>query len=84
MPIYEIKCSNCQYEGEVLALSSTQQPVCPHCGSLQTEKKMSATSSLTGRTGQALPGAGDTTCCGHAPGTGSCAGPGSCCGGKGL
>jgi putative FmdB family regulatory protein len=84
MPIYEITCADCRYEGEVLALSSAVQPTCPQCGSQNTEKKMSATSSLTGRTGQSLPGAGDSTCCGSSPGTGSCAGPGSCCGRQGL
>jgi hypothetical protein len=42
---------------------------------------LSAHSSLSGpRTGR-LPGAGDTACCGSAPGTAAgCAGPGSCCG----
>jgi hypothetical protein len=41
---------------------------------------MSATSSLTGKTGQPLPGPGDTGCCGQHPGHAGCAGPGSCCG----
>jgi hypothetical protein len=45
---------------------------------------MAATSSLTGKAAQSLPGPGDTTCCGSQPGTGSCAGPGSCCGRQGI
>ena len=83
MPIYEISCYDCQYDGEVLALSSTEKPSCPQCGSQNTAKKMSATSSLTGKNPQGFPGANDTSCCGSQPGTGSCAGPGSCCGRQG-
>jgi putative FmdB family regulatory protein len=80
MPIYEIICKSCRYQGEVLELSSATMPACPACGSPQTEKLMSATSSLTGREGQAMPGPADTTCCGHGPGVAGCSGPGSCCG----
>ena len=84
MPIYEIACQDCHYEGEVLSLSSNHGPECPQCGSHNIERKMSATSSLTGRAGQSMPGAGDTTCCGSQPGAGACAGPGSCCGRQGI
>jgi putative FmdB family regulatory protein len=80
MPIYEIVCQECNHQAEVLVLSSTTTPVCPACGSLRTEKLISPTSSLTGRSGQALPGHGDTACCGQSPSTAGCAGPGSCCG----
>jgi hypothetical protein len=45
---------------------------------------MSASSSLTGRARQAVPGPGDTACCGSTPSHAGCAGPGSCCGGKGA
>jgi putative FmdB family regulatory protein len=81
MPIFEIKCKDCGYTGEVLVIGSDQGMACPSCSSLQTDKLMSPTSSLTGREGQQLPGAQDTACCGSRPGQASnCAGPGSCCG----
>jgi hypothetical protein len=54
---------------------------CPECGSVRMTKLMSATSAITGQSGQRLPGPGDTACCGSRPGEASgCAGPGSCCG----
>jgi putative FmdB family regulatory protein len=80
MPIYEIACQDCCQINEVIVSGSDAQIVCPSCGSTRTEKLMSATSSLTGRTGQSLPGAGDTSCCGSSPSGAGCAGPGSCCG----
>ena len=81
MPIFEVACNDCGLTGEVLVVGSDPKMPCPHCGSLQTEKMMSPTSSLTGREGHALPGAQDTGCCGSRPGQATnCAGPGSCCG----
>ncbi len=80
MPIYEIACKECFQVSEVLVPSADQPVACPGCGSVQTERLMSATSSLTGRNTASFPGAGDTTCCGNAPGAAGCAGPGSCCG----
>lgn len=80
MPIYDISCAKCGYQGEVLVVSANQPLVCPECGSEGAEKHMSPTSGLTGKTKQGLPGPGDTTCCGSTPGAGGCAGPGSCCG----
>ena len=53
---------------------------CPECGGEDTEKIMSATSSLTGHEARSIPGPHDTGCCGQSPGQASCAGPGSCCG----
>jgi hypothetical protein len=41
---------------------------------------MSTPSSLTGKTPQAVPGPGDTACCGRSVSEAGCAGPGSCCG----
>lgn len=79
MPIHEIVCNACGYSGEVISLSASSALSCPECGAA-AEKRISATSPLTGRTGQALPGAGDTGCCGSSPGHAGCAGPGSCCG----
>ena len=80
MPIYDIKCNGCQYQGEVLALSQSSDLKCPNCGSHDIMRMMSTPSSLTGRTPQSLPGAGDTACCGQQPGHAGCNGPGSCCG----
>jgi putative FmdB family regulatory protein len=80
MPIFEIACNQCRYNGEVIVLSSKDPLTCPSCGSADTQKLMSATSSLTGKAGQVLPGPGDTACCGQSPGHSACAGPGSCCG----
>jgi putative FmdB family regulatory protein len=80
MPIYEIICQSCGAQNEVLQIASTDKIVCPSCGSIQATKMMSATSSLTGRTGQELPGPKDTACCGSSPAQANCAGPGSCCG----
>ena len=80
MPIYEIVCSDCGYTGETLVLKPDDPPICPSCESNATRKLMSATSSLTGKTAQHLPGPGDTACCGQNPATASCSGPGSCCG----
>lgn len=81
MPIFDIVCSDCGHAGETLQLG-TNPPVCPACGSTRVEKKLSATSSLTGRTGQSHPGPGDHGCCGSSPAHTGCAGPGSCCGRK--
>ncbi len=80
MPIYEIACNQCGRRGEVLVAAPDTELICPACGSKDTSKLMSATSSMTGQTHAGLPGPSDTTCCGSHPGTGSCAGPGSCCG----
>lgn len=81
MPIYEIRCADCGHVGEVLTMVRLSDLACPSCGSEKTSRLMSATSSLTGRSGQNLPGPQDTGCCGRRPGQAEgCAGPGSCCG----
>jgi len=80
MPIFEIACSHCGFSGETIVLTADAPLTCPACGSEETRKLMSATSSLTGKAPQGLPGASDTGCCGRSPATASCAGPGSCCG----
>ena len=80
MPIYEVECQDCGRVSEVLVLGVDRTPACPACGSPDTRRLISPTSSLTGHQPRALPGPGDTTCCGRAPAEGSCAGPGSCCG----
>jgi len=84
MPIHDIRC-RCGFEGEVITLGSLAQPACPACGETNPQRLLGATSSLTGKTAQGLPGPRDTACCGSRPGeSASCAGPGSCCGGRGA
>jgi putative FmdB family regulatory protein len=81
MPLYEYLCLDCGSTSEVLQVSSEDRPVCRSCGSDTLQKLLSAHVPLAG--GRRLPGAGDTACCGQSPGHGGCAGPGSCCGGRG-
>ena len=80
MPIYEIECLDCGYQGETIHPDHSSNPECPSCGTKNTRKLMSATSGLTGRTAMAYPGPSDTACCGSTPSKAGCAGPGSCCG----
>lgn len=80
MPIYEIKCLDCDYSGELLALSAGEKLACPSCGSSRTERLLTAPSGLTGKERQAMPGPSDRGCCGSSPSQAGCAGPGSCCG----
>ncbi|MEW6265258.1 MAG: zinc ribbon domain-containing protein [Thermodesulfobacteriota bacterium] len=80
MPIYEVQCRECGRTSEVLVLSSREALACPSCGSLETQRMMSKTSSYGGRSKTSLPGPGDHSCCGVGPASAGCAGPGSCCG----
>jgi len=83
MPIHDIRC-RCGFEGEVITLGPEAGPVCPVCGNASPERLLSPSSSLSGKAPAGLPGPGDTGCCGSRPGQAGCAGPGSCCGGKGI
>lgn len=80
MPIFDIVCSNCQFQGEIVVLAQNDGLLCPNCGSQDTRKLISATSTLTGKPPQSFPGPKDTGCCGQHPSHAGCAGPGSCCG----
>lgn len=80
MPIYEVVCPDCGYDGELIQLVSSAELACPNCQSPNVEKKLSPTSSMTGKSGPSFPGRGDTACCGSSPDKAGCAGPGSCCG----
>lgn len=80
MPIYEIKCLDCDYNGELLVLSADEKLVCPSCRGSRTERLLTAPSGLTGRERQQMPGPGDHGCCGSSPAQAGCQGPGSCCG----
>lgn len=80
MPIHDIECLDCGHLGEAISLSSGDVLSCPECGGSNVNKRMSATSALTGRSPKTHPGPGDTACCGTSPDRADCAGPGSCCG----
>lgn len=80
MPIYDIYCRKCGFQGEMLVLSTTSSLACPSCAAPDPEKLISATSSLTGANRTRIPGAADHGCCGSRPTEAGCAGPGSCCG----
>jgi len=83
MPIYDIRCRNCGYQGESLVLSTAAALTCPSCSAPDPDKLISATSSLTGSTRARIPGPADHGCCGSRPSEAACAGPGSCCGRNG-
>jgi len=81
MPLFEYLCLDCGKVTEFLALASSDQARCGACDSLNVKKLISAPSSASGLARTGLPGPGDHTCCGSAPGQAAgCAGPGSCCG----
>lgn len=80
MPLYEYLCQDCGQLCEILVTSSTQESRCPGCDGGRLRKLLSAPSSASGVARQAMPGPGDTACCGSSPGHAGCAGPGSCCG----
>jgi putative FmdB family regulatory protein len=84
MPIFEYLCVDCGRVSEVLVVGSEQESQCSHCQSSNLKKLISASSSASGAGVGRLPGLGDTACCGSSPGQAAgCAGPGSCCGGRG-
>jgi len=80
MPIYEYECRDCGKTYEILLSKSAGTVCCSHCNSENVKKILSAHSSMSGSVKNNFPGAGDTACCGSAPGSGNCAGPGTCCG----
>jgi putative FmdB family regulatory protein len=80
MPIFDFLCTDCGHVAEILISTEKTTVFCQRCGSGNIKKLMSAHSSLSGSTSTAMPGPGDTACCGSSPGHAGCAGPGSCCG----
>jgi putative FmdB family regulatory protein len=79
MPLFEYECLSCGKATEMLVMGSSQEkPVCGTCGSTNMKKLLSAHSSMSGSMTNALPGLGDTGCCGSSPAEANCAGPGSC------
>ena len=78
MPLYEYQCKACGKISEILMIRAEDIPKCQFCSSTHMDKQMSAHSTAN-TFGHSLPGPGDTTCCGSAPGQAAgCAGPGSC------
>ncbi|OGD67828.1 hypothetical protein A3F08_01545 [Candidatus Berkelbacteria bacterium RIFCSPHIGHO2_12_FULL_36_9] len=41
MPIYEYKCKECHSRFEELVKVNSEDPICPHCKSDETEKQLS-------------------------------------------
>jgi putative FmdB family regulatory protein len=80
MPIYEYLCLDCGQQSEILVTGSSGGPKCRSCGSESLKKLVSAHASPSGSASEALPGPGDTTCCGTDSMQAGCSGPGSCCG----
>jgi putative FmdB family regulatory protein len=81
MPIFEYQCLDCGKISETISFGNEKPPVCGFCGGKNMKKCLSPHSSMSGPLSGALPGPGDTACCGSSPGEASgCAGPGSCCG----
>jgi len=81
MPLYEYQCDDCGQVFETLILNTNDIPECHHCQSRNLTRLISAHSAASGLNQSKIPGPGDTTCCGSAPGMAAgCAGPGSCCG----
>ncbi len=80
MPLFDFLCLECGHISEILVSGSKEQITCKKCGGDALKKLLSAHSSLSGTASGAMPGPGDTACCGSAPGHAGCAGPGSCCG----
>ena len=80
MPLFDFLCADCGHVAEVLVFSENTSVLCERCGSSNLKKLMAAHSSLSGTPSGAMPGPGDTACCGSSPGHAGCAGPGSCCG----
>jgi len=80
MPLFDFLCGDCGHVAEMLVFSDKKTLFCEKCGGGNLKKLMSAHSSLSGPASTAMPGPGDTACCGSSPGHAGCAGPGSCCG----
>jgi putative FmdB family regulatory protein len=84
MPLYEYHCAPCDRTFETLIRSSSDQPHCPDCGSIEVDKQLSvpaAAQSTGGRNGalpMAQPAASPSSFgCGRPQcGAGTCAGLG--------
>ena len=72
MPIYEYRCDDCQVEFETL-IRAAEEPECPHCGTRELTKLMSAPAAHTASHSlPTCPAAADMGC-----GMGGCGG-GAC------
>ncbi|MFO7697184.1 MAG: zinc ribbon domain-containing protein [Anaerolineae bacterium] len=56
MPFYEYRCRNCghEYEEFVRSLFSQARPVCPKCGSQESEKVVSLFGSTSSSSGSSI------------------------------
>jgi putative FmdB family regulatory protein len=61
MPIYSYKCRACGKAFDFLMIKASEKPVCPECGSMILEKKMTAASVIASGSSRPL----GTTCCGR-------------------
>ncbi|HJA08796.1 MAG TPA: zinc ribbon domain-containing protein [Candidatus Mailhella merdigallinarum] len=81
MPMYDFYCPACRTEFEDLVFGE-ETPVCPHCGSSDTERQVSAPSPLKTGAFPFKPGPVRPMPPRSAAPSGSC--PGTACGGKGC
>ncbi|MDO4840829.1 MAG: zinc ribbon domain-containing protein [Desulfovibrionaceae bacterium] len=72
MPMYEFRCNKCSKNFEELA-SADEKVTCPHCGSTDTERLMSACCCMSGS------GSGSGAESSHSSGGGCCGCSGGHC-----
>jgi putative FmdB family regulatory protein len=77
MPIYEYRCENCNKKFDMLHKSSvsTEEIICPKCGSTKNKKLFSSFSAKADSHSE-FGGCSDGSCGMEAPSSGGC-----CCGG---
>ena len=63
MPMYEFQCKKCGESFEELA-STTETVPCPHCGSRETERLMSACCCMSGDGGSGAGSSAHSSSCG--------------------
>jgi putative FmdB family regulatory protein len=72
MPVYEFVCKRCAREFEELVLGG-EQPCCPHCRSVDLQKKFSVFAAGSGGgANEADAGPGSCGTCGDPRGPGAC------------
>jgi putative FmdB family regulatory protein len=73
MPLFSYACGKCKMQSEVLVRSSSEQPVCPKCGSDDMSKQMSAITPV-GASKRRVAGSPicDDSACARCPGAGAC------------
>lgn len=61
MPMYEFKCNACKKVFEELVFGDPKSVPCPHCGSTNTQRLLSATTVRTGGLGGVGAGLGSSS-----------------------